>query len=299
MLLRLSVIAMAFVCVAGTAALACTGIRLTARDGAVVVARTLEFGMDLESKIVVIPAGTNVIGTLPNGASGIAFATKYGIVGANAFGLPVVLDGLNDRGLYVGEFFFPGYAGYADVTPADASRAMAGYQYSEWILGNFASVAEVKAAYDRVLLAPTVLSQMGMAPPIHFRIVQQNRRVARHRTNRRKAAPLRRSARHSHQRADLRLALDQPEQLRRAYADDPLQRQPERLYGSRVRTGLRFLRPAGRLHAAVAFRPSRCLSADRRAQRDRGRRRLPSLPHLEQLRRPGRRRPGHRAGQDS
>ncbi len=173
MLLRLSVIAMAFVCVAGTAALACTGIRLTARDGAVVVARTLEFGMDLESKIVVIPAGTNVIGTLPNGASGIAFATKYGIVGANAFGLPVVLDGLNDRGLYVGEFFFPGYAGYADVTPADASRAMAGYQYSEWILGNFASVAEVKAAYDRVLLAPTVLSQMGMAPPIHFRIVDK------------------------------------------------------------------------------------------------------------------------------
>jgi choloylglycine hydrolase len=152
---------------------ACTGIRLVAKDGTVVVARTLEFGADLESKIGVFPAGTSISGVLPNDATGISFKTKYGIVGANAFGLPMVVDGLNDRGLYIGEFFFPGSAGYADVTPEDASRAMAGYQYSMWILGNFASVAEVKAAYDRVVLAPTVVPQLGMAPPVHFRIVDK------------------------------------------------------------------------------------------------------------------------------
>jgi len=32
---------------------------------------------------------------------------------------------------------------------------MGGYQYSMWILGNFSSVAEVKANYDKVSLAPT------------------------------------------------------------------------------------------------------------------------------------------------
>lgn len=173
MLLRISAVLIALACAAGTAALACTGIRLTAKDGAVIVARTLEFGQDLQSKILIIPAGTNLTGSLPNGAAGIAFATKYGIVGANAFGLPVIIDGQNDRGLYVGEFFFPGYAGYTPVTPANASQAMAGYQYSEWILGNFATVAEVKAAYDHVVLAPTVLPQMGMAPPVHFRVVDK------------------------------------------------------------------------------------------------------------------------------
>src|SRR5580704_4765748 len=155
------------------AARACTGIRLTAKDGAVVVARTLEFGADLQSKVLVYPAGTPVTGSLPNSASEISFTTKYGVVGANAFGLPMVVDGLNDRGLYIGEFFFPGSAGYADVTPENASRAMAGYQYSMWILGNFASVAEVKTAYDRVALAPTVVPQLGMAPPVHFRIVDK------------------------------------------------------------------------------------------------------------------------------
>jgi choloylglycine hydrolase len=50
---------------------------------------------------------------------------------------------------------------------------MAGYQYSMWILGNFANVAEVKAAYNHVVLAPTVVSALGMAPPVHFRIADK------------------------------------------------------------------------------------------------------------------------------
>ncbi len=170
----LAIAAAAMVCFfAWQTALACTGIRLIAKDGAVVVARTLEFGTDLESKVAVFPAGTAVAGALPNDAPGISFKTKYGIVGANAFGLPTIVDGMNDQGLYVGEFFFPGSAGYTGVTAENASRAMAGYQYSMWILGNFATVAEVKAAYDRVVLVPTVVPQLGMAPPVHFRIVDK------------------------------------------------------------------------------------------------------------------------------
>jgi choloylglycine hydrolase len=94
-------------------------------------------------------------------------------VGANAFGLPVIVDGVNDGGLYVGEFFFPGYAGYADVTPSNQAQAMAGYEYSDWLLGSFTTVAEVKAAYDHVVLAPTVLPQMGIAVPVHFRVMDR------------------------------------------------------------------------------------------------------------------------------
>jgi choloylglycine hydrolase len=170
----LAVLALALASVtAWESARACTGIRLMAKDGSVVVARTLEFGADLESKVGVFPAGTSIAGVLPNNVTGIAFKTKFGIVGANAFGLPMVVDGLNDQGLYIGEFFFPGSAQYADITPENAARAMAGYQYSMWILGNFATVAEVKAAYDRVVLAPTVVPQLGMAPPVHFRIVDK------------------------------------------------------------------------------------------------------------------------------
>jgi choloylglycine hydrolase len=165
--------AIALVTAISAAAPACTGIRLTAKDGTVVAGRTLEFGLDLKSAIVAIPAGSALTGTLPNNGKGLAYTTKYGIVGANAFGLPVIVDGMNDHGLYVGEFFFPGYADYATITPANASHAVAAYEYSDWLLGNFATIDEVKGAIGRVVLAPTVLAQMGMAPPVHFRVMDK------------------------------------------------------------------------------------------------------------------------------
>jgi choloylglycine hydrolase len=177
MTMRLRSVALAAVVLGlavSAAASACTGIRLTANDGTVVAGRTLEFGLDLKSAIVAIPAGTALTGTLPAGGKGLAYTTKYGFVGANAFGLPVIVDGMNDHGLYVGEFFFPGYAGYATITPSNAPHAVAAYEYSDWLLGNFASIAEVKAAFDRVVLAPTVLAQMGMAPPVHFRVIDKS-----------------------------------------------------------------------------------------------------------------------------
>ena len=153
---------------------ACTGIRLIAKDGTVVAARTMELGLDLKSQVIVVPGGTQMTGTLPNGATGIKYTTKYGFVGANAFGQPVSVDGMNDQGLYVGEFFFTPEAHYTEVTSQNASRAMAGYEYSDWILGNFATVAEVKAAYNRVVLAPTTRIEMGgMAPPLHFRVMDR------------------------------------------------------------------------------------------------------------------------------
>ena len=40
---------------AGRPAAACTGIRLKSKDGAVIYARTLEFAVDLQSNVLVIP----------------------------------------------------------------------------------------------------------------------------------------------------------------------------------------------------------------------------------------------------
>jgi choloylglycine hydrolase len=61
---------------------ACTGIRLIAKDGGVIAARSLEFGFDLHSDVMVVPVGTMLSGTLPDGGKGISYKTKYGFVGA-------------------------------------------------------------------------------------------------------------------------------------------------------------------------------------------------------------------------
>jgi choloylglycine hydrolase len=151
-----------------TLAQACTGIRLIAKDGAVIAARTLEFGFDLHSQVLVVPAGTPLTGTLPDGGKGISYKTKYGFLGANAEGMTAIVDGINDQGLYVGLFYFPDYASYADVTAENAARALAPYEYANWLLGNFASVDEVKANFNKAVLVPTVVAAIGQAPPVHF-----------------------------------------------------------------------------------------------------------------------------------
>lgn len=147
---------------------ACTGIQLIAKDGAVVPGRSLEFGFDLKSQVMIVPAGTTLSGTLPDGSKGITYKTKYGFGGANALGQVAILDGINDQGLYVGLFYFPDYASYPDATRENAARAMAPQEYGTWLLGNFASVDEVKANFDKVVLVPTVLEAIKQAAPVHF-----------------------------------------------------------------------------------------------------------------------------------
>jgi len=49
----------------------CTGTQLTAADGAVVHARTLEFAVDLQSNVVVVPRGYARAGATPDGKRGL------------------------------------------------------------------------------------------------------------------------------------------------------------------------------------------------------------------------------------
>ena len=46
--------------IAAPVANACTAFELTAKDGGTVYARTMEFGFDVKSDIVVVPAGTEI-----------------------------------------------------------------------------------------------------------------------------------------------------------------------------------------------------------------------------------------------
>jgi choloylglycine hydrolase len=147
---------------------ACTGIRLIAKDGGVVAARTLEFGVDLHSDVLIVPAGTTLTGTLPDGGKGVSYTTKHGFLGANAEGLIAIVDGMNDQGLYVGLFYFPDYASYPAATKDNASRAMAPYEYASWLLGNFADVDEVRANFNKVALVPVVIDAIKQVPPVHF-----------------------------------------------------------------------------------------------------------------------------------
>jgi len=146
----------------------CTGIQLTAKSGAVVSARTMEFGIDLESEVMMSPRGHARTGTTPDDLDGAQWTAKYASVGISGLELDVLIDGVNERGLGVGIFYFPRAVEYMPYAPAAARETIAPWQLASWILDQFVSVDEVKANIGRVVVAPVVLARWKIVPPFHY-----------------------------------------------------------------------------------------------------------------------------------
>ena len=146
---------------------ACTGMRLIAADGSVVYGRTLEFGKNLHSEVLMIPRGYERTGATPDGKPGLRWKSKYASLGANGIGLRYLFDGLNEKGLAVGMFYFPGTAGYMAYDASDADTTLASWQFGSWILENFATVDEVKAGVEKITLAAVVCKAWGAVIPAH------------------------------------------------------------------------------------------------------------------------------------
>lgn len=147
---------------------ACTGIRLVAADGAVVYARTLEFAVDINSEVIMVPRGYARMGSTPDGKAGLKWKAKYASLGANGLGMPLIFDGLNEKGLAVGLFYFPTTAGYMPYSGGEAAKTIAPWEMGSWILDNFATVEEVKANAGKIVVAPVVFKGWGFVPPVHF-----------------------------------------------------------------------------------------------------------------------------------
>lgn len=148
----------------------CTGIRLKAKDGSVVYGRTLEFGCNIESKVIFIPKGYKFIGATPfQGTAGLKWDSKYSVLGTNAFNHNIIVDGLNDSGLSGGIFYFSEFAKYQDVTKDDADKTIASWQLLTWILTNFKDIDEVKQNIDLIKVADVSFAiWKKSSPPIHF-----------------------------------------------------------------------------------------------------------------------------------
>ena len=151
---------------------ACTGITIKPKDGSIIFARTLEFAADLKSNIIIVPRGKEYVGTAPGDKPGLRWKTKYGIVGINAFDLPVTVDGLNEKGLQVGIFYFPGFAKYQEVKGEDVGKSLAPWEIGVFLLGTCSDVKEAVTAARSVLVGEVVQKDMGFVPPAHVIVTE-------------------------------------------------------------------------------------------------------------------------------
>ena len=138
---------------------ACTSFLLKANDGGFVYGRTMEFGTPLQSKLAVIPRNFSElgIGVDSKPGTGLNWTTKYAVVGMNALGLPVVVDGMNEKGLVGGLQYAPNTAMFQNVSPAESSNSISSAQMLTYALTNFATVDEVIAGFQKIKVNRSVV----------------------------------------------------------------------------------------------------------------------------------------------
>lgn len=147
---------------------ACTGIRLIAEDQSVVYARTLEFSQNIESKLVAIPKGYAYTGATPSGRKGLQWKSRFAMVGMNAFDYPLLIDGINEKGLAAGLFYFPGYAQYQPVRVKDARHELAPWELGTYLLSRFSRVDQVKEGLKKIKVVPVIFKPFGIVLPVHY-----------------------------------------------------------------------------------------------------------------------------------
>lgn len=153
-------------------AVACTGISLTARDGAYIQSRTIEWARGvLKSEYVVIPRGEEMVSYTPGGADGLRYKARYGVVGLSVVMKEFIAEGVNEAGLSAGLFFFPRYGSYQDYDPAQNGRTTIDMQVTQWILSQFSTIDEVKEAVSKVRIVGTEKDAA-----IHWRIGERSGR---------------------------------------------------------------------------------------------------------------------------
>jgi choloylglycine hydrolase len=153
----------------------CTDFLLQAadKDNSVVVGRSMEFGEDLGSQILVGGRGTKKHGAAPDSPlGGLSWTAKYGYVGLNVGGLGpefkhLICDGMNEMGLSIGALWLPGFTEYSPAV-TNKAQALDVTHFTNWVLGNFATVAEVKTGLTGVQIWGGPLARAKI--PLHFSI---------------------------------------------------------------------------------------------------------------------------------
>lgn len=156
-----------------TTANACTDFRLTSKDGNVLVTRTLEFALDLKSQLRTSTRGRVFTNTAPDGKPGLTWKAKYGYLYLDGLGVDIAMDGMNEKGLSIEALYLPGFAGYQTVPAGQDANALPYIQTGNWVLSNFATVDEVKAALSQVYIFNQMIPGLGNTVfPLHFAVYE-------------------------------------------------------------------------------------------------------------------------------
>ena len=156
---------------------ACTALMITDTNGIAYSGKTMEYSSPIPLSMTYMPAGTRVVSLAADGSDGMSFTTRYPILGGAT---PVALqpgahqgmmvEAANDQGLSVSTNQLNGSQTPADFG-GDKTKQLAATDLSNWALGSFATVAELKAALatgEAKVWLPKLAFVGGVELPMHY-----------------------------------------------------------------------------------------------------------------------------------
>ena len=154
---------------------ACTALMITDTKGNAYSAKTMEYAVPMPFAMSYVPAGTKVVSVAPGNKPGLSFETKYPVLGVGAnvgvgSGLNMLAEAANDQGLSVSSNEMPGSQSPTGAG-SDAAKAVASTDLPLYLLGNFKSVAEVKAALvdgSVSVWLPEIPLMGNLVAPLHY-----------------------------------------------------------------------------------------------------------------------------------
>ncbi|MBA2651301.1 MAG: linear amide C-N hydrolase [Tatlockia sp.] len=149
---------------------ACTDFKLQAKDGTILITRSMEFAPDLKSNLRSSQRGRHFANIIDN-KPGLSWKSLYGYLYVDGFGLDASFDGINEAGLTFEYLYLPNETQYQTVPKGKEQQAIPYMYFGDWVLSNFKTVDEVKQALNQVFVVSLIVPQLGNAVlPAHASI---------------------------------------------------------------------------------------------------------------------------------
>ena len=144
---------------------ACTRVLYVAKDGTVIVGRSMDWGEDLQSNMWALPRGMQRDGR--GGANSIAWTSKYGSVIVSGYDIGTS-EGINEAGL-VANLLALVESDYGK--PPEGAKVISMSTWAQYVLDNHATVAEAVADLQKeAFRVQTVVLATGRPANMHLAI---------------------------------------------------------------------------------------------------------------------------------
>lgn len=149
---------------------ACTDFKLKAKDGSLLITRSMEFGQNLGSNLRSSPRGRLFTTNIDNKA-GLSWKSKYGYVYVDGFNVDASFDGMNEAGLTFEYLYLPGETEYQRAPQGREGQTVSYLHFGDWVLSNFQTIDEVKEALKTIYVSKEMIPQLGnVVLPAHASI---------------------------------------------------------------------------------------------------------------------------------